>query len=77
MLKCEGNALELAIDQDAVTFNEEKATRFLLSRGDTFHLPPMNTYCLTNHSDKIQAEIYWTIMKVGKQVRWGVVVVHV
>lgn len=73
VLKAQRNALELAIGEqlpdegDGVGggFDERGAARFLLSPGDTFFLPPHNTYRLFNHSKRAPAEVFWTIVKVG------------
>jgi hypothetical protein len=64
VLDCEKNALELAVGElGEVAFSEGTATRFLLGKGDTFHLPPMNVYRLFNHSKKGKAKVFWTIVK--------------
>ena len=64
VLDCEKNALELAVGElGEAAFSEGTATRFLLGKGDTFHLPPMNVYRLFNHSKKGKAQVFWTIVK--------------
>lgn len=45
-------------------FDPKTAQRFLLSPGDHFFVPVNNIYRLENHSKKVKAVIYWTILKV-------------
>ena len=63
--------MEMAIaPDDHEEFPEETATRFLLSVGDYFHVPPSNAYRLENHSLHTEAKIVWTIIKV-RGGRWA------
>ncbi|GAB5030785.1 Hypothetical protein NocV09_00400620 [Nannochloropsis oceanica] len=64
VLDCEKNSLELAVGElGEEAFSEGMATRFLLGKGDTFYLPPMNVYRLFNHSKRGKARVFWTIVK--------------
>ncbi len=68
VLGCEKNSMELAVgEMGEEAFSEATATRFLLGPGDTFHLPPMNIYRLYNHSKRVSAKVFWTIVKPWSQ----------
>lgn len=61
--RCQAGALELGIARpDVFEFVHRTAQRVLLREGDTFFLPPGNVYRLENHSTKVTAKIFWTII---------------
>jgi uncharacterized RmlC-like cupin family protein len=48
-------------------FDNEKATRFILSPGDEFYVPSFNAYSLKNHSSIADCELRFMIMKQDKK----------
>lgn len=57
-------ALELALARDPfVDFDPPLASRFLLSPGDQFHVPPFNVYRLENRSVTTHLHLFWLIVK--------------
>jgi hypothetical protein len=66
VLSCQPNALELAISDPGEgkgSFNPETATRFFLSPGTWFRIPPGNGFRLENHSKTYDATLAWTMIK--------------
>ena len=62
-------ALEVAYsDPDANNgeFDPKTATRFLLSPGDMFRVPPGNCYRLENHSKTVDSLLTWTIIRANQ-----------
>jgi centromere protein C len=66
---CQAKAVEVAI-ADPMTnngkFDPQTAQRFLLSKGEQFHIPPGNIYRIENHSRKVDCVLYWTIIRPMK-----------
>jgi centromere protein C len=63
---CQPKSLELAIadpDLDGGNFDPDTAKRFLLSKGDMFHIPPGNIYQVQNHSKTHDCAMTWTIVR--------------
>jgi mannose-6-phosphate isomerase-like protein (cupin superfamily) len=44
-------------------WDDKRAQRILLKKGDSFYIPPGNIYRLENHSGNQSCTIYWTIIK--------------
>jgi len=66
---CEPESLEVAIadpDTQKGKFLPENAQRFLLSKGDMFHIPAGNIYRIENHSKTIDSTLFWTIVRPMK-----------
>lgn len=66
VVSCQPQSFEAAIaapDEQPITFEADKAQRFLLSPGDQFFVPPGNVYRLQNHSDQHACKLFWTIIK--------------
>ncbi len=62
--ECQEGALELGVSDPAVAeWREGTAQRQLLSKGDSFYVPPGNIYRLENHSANQPCFIFWTIVK--------------
>jgi len=61
---CQPGAFEVALnDPDEEAFNPESANRFTMKSGDFFHVPPNNIYRIQNHSDDVDAKLFWVIIK--------------
>ncbi|KAL7466213.1 hypothetical protein ACHAXS_006505 [Conticribra weissflogii] len=63
---CQPNSLELALADPSTNdgeFDHATAQRYLLSKGDMFHVPPGNVYRIENHSKTEKASLFWTIVK--------------
>jgi centromere protein C len=63
---CQPNSVEFALadpSSQAGEFDPDTAQRFLLSKGDTFQIPPGNIYRIENHSRMDEARLFWTIIK--------------
>ena len=61
---CQPNSLEVALSNpEEPDFDPSTAQRFLLSKGDFFHVPPNNVYRAENHSIKTECHLYWTIIR--------------
>lgn len=56
-------------DPENENWVEEKAQRVLLSKKDSFYVPPGNMYRLENHSTTKPCFIFWTIIKALSQNR--------
>jgi len=64
--ECQPNSLELALADPSTNdgeFDHATAQRYLLSKGDMFHVPPGNVYRIENHSKTEKASLFWTIVK--------------
>ena len=67
---CQPKSVEVAIADPEVNegrFEAKSAQRFLLSKGEMFHVPPGNIYRIENHSKKMECTLYWTIIRPMKQ----------
>jgi hypothetical protein len=67
VLSCQPDALEVAFsdpDEAEGSFNPVTATRFFLSPGRMFRIPPGNCYRLENRSTTIEAELTYTIIRM-------------
>lgn len=74
VVPCQPSALEIAFadpDLDEGIFDPETATRFLLRPGSMVRVPQGNCCALDNQSEKVEAELTWTI--VAQNVPDGVV----
>jgi hypothetical protein len=61
---CQPNSCEVAIaNPEETDFDPKTAQRFLLSKGDFFHVPPNNVYRAQNHSTLADCKLYWTIIR--------------
>jgi len=61
---CQDESIELGIaDPKEEEWNDEKAQRLVLSKGDSFFVPPGNIYRLENHSTVKDCTIFWTIVQ--------------
>lgn len=61
---CQNGSLELGIaDPDKDSWDNKRAQRQLLRKGDSFVIPPGNIYRLENHSIEKSAMLFWTIIK--------------
>ena len=63
---CQPKSIEVAIADPETNdgkFNAETAQRFLLSKGEMFHVPPGNIYRIENHSKDTDCTLYWTIVR--------------
>jgi len=61
---CQDGALELGIAHPKLDMWEHHtAQRLLLSKGDSFFVPPGNIYRLENHSASKSCMLFWTIIK--------------
>jgi centromere protein C len=64
VVDCQDGALEVDYaDPKEDTWQDELAQRTLLSKGDSFYIPPGNIYRLENHSKAKEASLCWTIIK--------------
>jgi len=64
VVDCQEGALEVDYaDPKEDTWRDELAQRTLLSKGDSFFIPPGNIYRLENHSKAQEASLCWTIIK--------------
>jgi len=62
VVSCQPLSLEVAL-----TFQERPFTRFMLSSGDVFRIPPDNGYRLENHSRLTDASLTWSIIRPYEQ----------
>jgi hypothetical protein len=63
---CQPQSIEVAIADPDINdgkFDAPTAQRFLLSKGDMFHIPAGNVYRIQNHSRTIGCTLYWTIIR--------------
>lgn len=63
---CQPKSVELAIahpDINGGNFEADSAKRFLLSKGDMFHIPAGNVYRIQNHSKTTTCTLNWTIIR--------------
>lgn len=63
---CQPKSVEISIanpDVNDGNYDEESAQRFLLSKNDSFHLPPGNVYRIQNHSKTTTCTLHWTIIQ--------------
>lgn len=63
---CQPKSVEIAIanpDVNDGNYDEDSAQRFLLSKNDSFHLPPGNVYRIQNHSKTTTCILHWTIIQ--------------
>jgi hypothetical protein len=61
---CQPGAFEVSLnDPDEDNFVPESAKRFTLKSGDFFHVPPNNIYRIQNHSENVDAKLFWVIIK--------------
>mmetsp|Transcript_4494 Transcript_4494/g.8639 ORF Transcript_4494/g.8639 Transcript_4494/m.8639 type:complete len:723 (+) Transcript_4494:342-2510(+) len=63
---CQPKSVELAIahpDVNGGNFEADSAKRFLLSKGDMFHIPAGNVYRIQNHSKTTTCTLNWTIIR--------------
>lgn len=70
LFDCQPKSIEVAIADPEVNdgkYDAESAQRFLLSKGEMFHVPPGNIYRIENHSKKAACTLYWTIIRPMKQ----------
>ncbi len=66
---CQPKSVEVAIadpDVNEGKFEPNSAQRFLLSKGEMFHVPPGNIYRIENHSKNVDCTLYWTIIRPMK-----------
>ena len=62
--ECQPNSIEFSLaDPEENKFDAATAQRFLLSKGDFFHVPPNNVYRTENHSRTTECKLYWTIIR--------------
>jgi len=64
--ECQPKSVELAVADPEVNggnFNPQNAVRFLLSKGDMFHIPAGNVYRVQNHSKTTDCILNWTIIR--------------
>lgn len=67
--QCQPGAFEVAINHpDEESFVPESAKRFALKSGDFFHVPPNNIYMIHNHSESVDAKLFWVIIKTAEEV---------
>lgn len=63
---CQPNSLEVSIadpDSHNGDYVRETASRYLLSKGDFFHVPAGNIYRIQNHSKTTSCELNWIIIR--------------
>lgn len=61
---CQDRAVEVGIaDPSSEVWVDAKAQRLMLSKGDSFYVPPGNIYRLENHSTTKPCTIFWNIIK--------------
>jgi centromere protein C len=63
---CQPKSVELALadpELNGGNFDPKTARRFLLSKGDMFHIPPANVYQVQNHSKTNDCSLTWTIVR--------------
>jgi centromere protein C len=66
VVKGQSKAIEIAYgdpENESATWNPDAADRFLLSAGDSFLVPPGNTYRLQNHSKTSESLLTWVIIR--------------
>ena len=66
---CQPQSLEVGIADPDINdgkFDAPTAQRFLLSKGDMFHVPAGNVYRIQNHSKTHDCTLYWTIIRPMK-----------
>ena len=69
---CQPQSIEVAIadpDLNDGKFDAPTAQRFLLSKGDMFHIPAGNVYRIQNHSSNTECILYWTIIRPHRSHR--------
>jgi mannose-6-phosphate isomerase-like protein (cupin superfamily) len=61
---CQDGAVEMGIaDPKLEEWEDAKAQRVLLKKGDSFYVPPGNIYRLENFSKVKSCMIFWTVIK--------------
>mmetsp|Transcript_16597 Transcript_16597/g.23656 ORF Transcript_16597/g.23656 Transcript_16597/m.23656 type:complete len:758 (+) Transcript_16597:192-2465(+) len=61
---CQPGSIEFSVaNPEENEYLPATAQRFLLSKGDFFHVPPSNVYRLENHSRTTECKVYWTIIR--------------
>lgn len=68
---CQPKSVEISIanpDVNNGNYDEDSAQRFLLSKNDSFHLPPGNVYRIQNHSKTTTCTLHWTIIQPLRQI---------
>jgi len=63
---CQPQSLEFSIadpEKNDGIFDVQTAQRFLLSKGDMFHVPAGNIYRIENHSRTKECALFWTIIR--------------
>jgi len=61
---CQPGSLECSVaNPEENEYDPETAQRFLLSKGDVFHVPPNNVYRIENHSRTTECKVFWTIIR--------------
>lgn len=66
---CQPNSLEVSIadpDSQNGDYVRETASRYLLSKGDFFHVPAGNIYRIQNHSKTTSCELNWIIIRTER-----------
>jgi hypothetical protein len=62
--ECQNGAIEMGIAHpQEERWEDRTAQRYLLSKGDSFVVPPGNIYRLQNHSQVKACTMFWTIIK--------------
>lgn len=70
VVDCQPKSIEVAIADPETNngkFESKSAQRFLLSKGEQFHVPPGNIYRIENHSKRLDCMLMWTIIRPMKQ----------
>ena len=66
---CQPGSFEVSInDPDEDSYVADTAKRFVLRSGDFFHVPPNNIYRIQNHSEKVEARLFWVIIKSSEEL---------
>lgn len=66
IIDCQPKSVEIAIADPEVNegkFEPASAQRYLLSKGEMFHVPPGNVYRVENHSTSKECTLCWTIIR--------------
>ena len=66
VVDCQPKSFEIAFGKPTQTgapFEDKSATRFLLSAGDHFYIPPKNVYRMQNHSKTQGAKLFFSVVK--------------